>query len=1119
MSLALIFAVRMFCISNLSASDLPAREDSKRPYEMVWANRTTDENGPALVSFEDPAGWIVTTENAVASLMKADEHLLFGKSVTRLVYRSAANGTSAAPLVRIKPHSPIKIGQSFDTFSCWIYGNNQHGNRPKGTPITNIKAHFVDSAGKPFELPLARIQHLSWCVFQRKLPPEIAARVKNGGAFDGFSVSGGTNTEDRQLEFCSFCVFNENFKPLAFAPRARRGVQIFRDQSQGVNVGKEKLPFPTVSTTVIPPAKKDDDIEFRIPDTPGDWDKLAFRYRKGPWISLAKGGGVWPQQPADKVKIDFRRVGNSLVAEVEAKGGSVEEVRFGGILPEADAELVPVPYYTYLRPGVADRPCIVSTSSGGVPLFVSATADWTQSGASELFPPRPFSDGRIAANGGSLYIPRTDGRRNDVYERFVWTVATDFVDALPAIPNPVSPWKHVTGTCAWRAYGAGNRAKDCEYWRKIRRRGIRHVVVNDHETGWRDEDESFTFRTRPAPGKGGDKGQFDYARHMIDKLGFYYGPYNNFTDLAPVNEYWHADNILRRSDGSYRESWARCYSPKPLFGLEMCEKLTPVIQEKFKFNTAYCDVHTAVTPWSRTDYDCRVPGAGTFAQTYYAYGEIMLIQKKCWGGPVYSEGGAHWMYCGLADGNYAQDQGYNLPENPWLVDFDLMRLHPLCCNFGVGAPYMFYGINNIYGPLWDFTDPFVACTLAFGHSPFLLARNTAYSYFMLQACAARYTQANAVDIRYADENGRMIKTSEAVASGVYRRSQVAVRYDDGTIVVVNGSRDGDWMALPEKSGKIHLPPFGFCAVGGDVCAVNAVKGGKRVAFARSGEYVYVCSRDNSWIDTPGGGTDGELTRLMEKGGTEEIVAERASKVVLPYKALRIVGLADEDGKELAEVPFGVDEKGRTVFAPVSGCYSYRATPPEDWREPTVREYLSSVREDAGLPLPAPNAGKAKICKMPYHWRAGMVLRGSDQELVVDKGMGASIEWNRQKNEGKEYRSLMFHPPYKKGTGCVFACYRLKVPGRGMVFSAKAGKVGWSIPGDGILFKVEVKAAGKVRECPFEQTVKDYKWHDVSVDLSRWRGQSVDLYLVGDPGPANNTYGDGGGWADLKLVCP
>ena len=186
---------------------------------------------------------------------------------------------------------------------------------------------------------------------------------------------------------------------------------------------------------------------------------FAFRIRLAigtSWRSATARdlGFRWPK--AEAFGRSSRRTRSKLISAASEirlsrksrPNGSVEEVRFGGILPEADAELVPVPYYTYLRPGVADRPCIVSTSSGGVPLFVSATADWTQSGASELFPPRPFSDGRIAANGGSLYIPRTDGRRNDVYERFVWTVATDFVDALPAIPNPVSPWKHVTGTCA-----------------------------------------------------------------------------------------------------------------------------------------------------------------------------------------------------------------------------------------------------------------------------------------------------------------------------------------------------------------------------------------------------------------------------------------------------------------------------------------------------------------------------------------------------------------------------------------------------------------------------------------------------------------------------------------------
>jgi hypothetical protein len=99
---------------------------------------------------------------------------------------------------------------------------------------------------------------------------------------------------------------------------------------------------------------------------------------------------------------------------------------------------------------------------------------------------------------------------------------------------------------------------------------------------------------------------------------------------------------------------------------------------------------------------------------------------------------------------------------------------------------------------------------------------------------------------------------------------------------------------------------------------------------------------------------------------------------------------------------------------------------------------------------------------------------------------------------------------------VYARYRIKVPVEGLVFSAKAAKRTWSVPGDGILFKVAVRAKGGDLVTVSELTVKDYKWHDISADLSRWSGDSVDLYLIGDPGPAGNTYGDGGGWADLKL---
>ena len=64
--------------------------------------------------------------------------------------------------------------------------------------------------------------------------------------------------------------------------------------------------------------------------------------------------------------------------------------------------------------------------------------------------------------------------------------------------------------------------------------------------------------------------------------------------------------------GQLQHAWMRCYAPKPARAVEYCARLAPEIQKKFRFSTAYCDVHTAVAPWDRVDYDPRVPGAGTF---------------------------------------------------------------------------------------------------------------------------------------------------------------------------------------------------------------------------------------------------------------------------------------------------------------------------------------------------------------------------------------------------------------------------------------------------------------------------------------------------------------------------
>lgn len=929
--------------------DVPASATKAvRPYEIVDAGRTSDEVPPTL-RLGSADGWRAVCSNAEATVSSATDRPLFADGSLRVDYRAIADG----PIVGVELSEPVRVA-AFDAVSVWVYGNNFYGclTKPGDTPTTEVRACFSDAEGRPFDFVIGYVRHRQWSKFQQRVPKELRERAASGQCrFCGFSLSGGTNRDWRRMDFTSVCVFREEFRPLEFAPRARRGVQVFPDAPQGANVGTGRLPFPTVETTIVPPATEiDSTLEFRFPSDPGVWDDLAFRVKGGPWIPLAQGGGVWPRAAANAARATFRRIGNSVVADVRVPGGCVEELRFGTMATGSETQRIVVPFLHYGRYQREDAPMILSVEAGGVPRFVSAMFDWSQSNASEPFAGKSDGPG-FAANGGVRYIPKTDGVRNDVYERFVWTVSPKFEDALPFIPNPKSPWKAVTGRGCWVADPAKpGRIENDAFWRKMTRRGIRRMIVTDHEAAWRDEDESFTFKTNCAAGKGGDAGQYRWTRHMIDKLGFRYGPYNNFTDLAPINRHWHSDHALRRADGNFLESWSRCFSPKPLYGLEMCERLTPVIQRKFGFNTAYCDVHTAVPPWSRTDYDARVPGAATFAQTYYAYGEILLLQRKIWGGPVWSEGYSHWMYAGLVDGNYGQDRIYELCKNPWLVDFDLRRLHPLECDHGMGYSNMLFGYEDGAVPKdrWDILSRWMPLTLIFGHTPFLLPEHRTYAYYMALAIASRYSQENVKDIRYADAKGELLDTSAAIVSGAYQRNAVAVTYDGGTFVAVNGNREGEHFRVPRAMRSVDLPPWGIFATGGDVLVYSGCRGGLRYDFCRGGAdagYVYMNGRGKP-MSCAGGATDGEVVRLREAGGTEEVIPlEAVTRLELPYAAKRIVGLSEEKADELGEVKFTVDARGWTHLAPAEDVFSYRVWLPDGYVEPPVEAYERELTEN------------------------------------------------------------------------------------------------------------------------------------------------------------------------------
>ena len=870
------------------------------PYEISEAGRTSD-GGPALCALEDASGWRVSATDCEAELVSATNRALFGKGVARLRYRS--KGTNA--VVRLTPEASVGIDRGINAVSLWVWGHLlPYRRNPEDPQPIAVSAILRDGAGEEIEVDLRNTNHANWFLLHRYLAPEEQARMANGGELVALVFRGMANTGWKDIDITSLRAYRDELKPIAVTPRARRGYANFPEADQGFNTGKGRLPFPNTELTVTPPVAPETKVEWRFPEKAGSWDDFAFRYDGGEWQRFAVGGGVYfrgttgeadslsdldvcgvkmrnnrpgramkratvedgqfvrtkdgavfkgkfltDEGEAGEGEIRFRTVGQSVIVDIWIRGGAVEEVRFGRWTDApSSAKLIEVPFYTYRRGRATDKPSVVMAElAPGSTVFFAAAMDWTQSAAS--LPYCFLTNGKgVAANGATTYRPDTGGRKNDCRERFVWSVSPKFDEVLPNIPNPPSPYRARMSEKVFISYASKDVAKAKGFFRRLKDEGLKHLLVTDHEDMWRDDFESFTFRDTCAPARGGDEAQRAYTRYLRDELGYDYGPYNTFLDLAPVNRYWDTDRIMRSADGQLMGGWQRCYVPKVHFACEMNEVLTPVVQRKFGFNCAYCDQHTLFTPWTRIEYDHRVPGAATFAQTFYGFGELLLKQRELFGGPVFSEGGCHFMYAGLCDGSYAQEYEYSHAGHDWLVDFDLLRMHPLGCDVATSPAACFRKTPGGMPSDRDYAfDYFIAAEMAYGHLGRMGRSYDKYEkrlYFMMQAIGAKYGRANVRTIRYLGADGRPRTTSEALKDGSISLCHVCVRYDDGTSVLANGSY-GDAatnMTVRLKDRTLTLPSGGVYAESGDRsvvvwCALGA--DGKRERYARSAEYEYV----------------------------------------------------------------------------------------------------------------------------------------------------------------------------------------------------------------------------------------------------------------------------------------
>jgi hypothetical protein len=934
----------------------------ERPYEMVWANRV--EPAVPTVRFDQLDGWKVEVQGgAQATLQVTRAQNVWNRPVARLRYKGEGKG-EAKPRVSLVPPTAVVLPENTDSVDMWLYGNRWGWENPPGTPPVRIVLHLRDDENKEHDLLVDTVRWQEWWLMHKKLPAGWPGPLR----MESIEVADGWQTEWRELFFDSIRFYCEELPPLKFAPRPLRNLTLAPGQSPGANTGPGKLPFPTTEKTILPmhlsghfqnrvtyePASGRYRFAYRGKDCslsyffePGKGlagidvgleagprarvlDGSAVRFStettRATLTSAKRSGDVVSAEYSDGTMLQLQLWQKSLVVDVSNRTGQASELSFGHISGVTEPRTIFIPYLTY---GGGAHPCVLLSRAGTNHVFTSIWVDWYRSNGSELYAAESADTDTARINGGVRYQPRTDGKRNPMFERVFITVSPRFEEVLPTVPNPVGLHAKEAVDRLWQeSWGPGDFEKEMQRSRMLRAYGIEKLIQCNHEIAWRDGGESFTLRTRAAPKKGGDAALQRYIAHQRG-LGWFAGLYSNYTDYSPVNEFWTPDGVQRQPDGNWRSAWPRCWGEKPLKAVEFDALLAPQIQAKFNSNSAYTDVQTAVAPWGYIDYDARVLGAATFAQTFYAYGELLRNDSRVYDGPIFSEGTYQWLYAGLADGNYALAYDHRpLAKEPLLPVFDLYQIHTKECDIGMGWTGNFCeGIPDWNKPenLDRSIDRFLLHTLAYGHIGWLVEEThgmdrACRSYYMLQQVQARYGLKVPERIAYWD-GAQLVSVSEALVRELPRaRRQLFVQFPGGLQLWLNDHPAENWLipvgqtsssagAEASTPRPLDLPPAGWAAFTRDrkLFSYSALSGTNRVDYLRSPAYVYLDGRGH-WFDAPEAASDGALAIKPLGKNQLEIIHISGSKEFVIHRPYQVRGECatceafDVEGKPLKTDP-------------------------------------------------------------------------------------------------------------------------------------------------------------------------------------------------------------------------
>ncbi|MCC6589329.1 MAG: hypothetical protein IT168_21705 [Bryobacterales bacterium] len=953
----------------------------QQPYEFTWTQRQEDPH--TLIDFEDLRGWNLDLyDGAKGELRRSREQQLWGQHVAKFLY----SGTSDASRVVARPPKPIPIPGAFDSIDLWGYGNRWSWVEDKTTPAAEIAVWLTDARGKEFRVELTSVQWKQWWLIHRKVPASVLNQIALPASISGIEIAKAKNTELRPFFCDSLAVYKEDLNPLNLKPQPRRNLKPWRGQIAGVNTGEGTLPFPTREETILP-TNFERDFKVTVRELSPTQFELRYQARDATVIytyrprsgSLAEidasvnggrafrpmqdGGVRFTDTPEGRVaegqlisaavsangvrskfqlgsrivEYELRLWQKSLVVDALCEGGEAVELRFGHAAGLTDPRLITIPYLTYAR----SNPRVLLAANGAKPLFASVWFDWYRSNASEAYAataPKLTPD-TAELNGGMRYLAKTDGSRNTLFERIFVTASPVYEEVLPTIDNPPSLRQQEGREVLWTVTEPQSFPDDHRRSQAIRAYGIDKIMQHSHEVTWRDEGDSNTMKLNASPLKGGDAMLQWYIR-VQNGLGWLQGVYSNYTDFCTVNTNWNPDHVIRGPDGEWRRAWPRNYRLKPAKAVEFDEYYAKRIKEKFGVKMSYTDVHTAIAPWDNTDYDARVPGAGTFAATFYAYGQVLLNDQHVYG-PTQSEATYQWLYAGLDSGDYGWVYTkVNLLTHPLDVAFMLHKIHPLEASYGMG--YTFYYLEQI-DKKWrdspkrrDYVDLFLSTSIAYGNMGWLVNefdQSTEFgveamtrSYYMMQQLQQQYAFVRPRKIEFAspDVPGKWYTASEAHANRAIEDSRLHVSYENGTEVYVNRGQSGNWTVKDHRGQSVDLPASGWLVYNpsNGFYELSANIAGRRIDHVASTGYEFLDGR-GQWTEYGNLGATGSVVMRQKGTGVSELIDLYGNnRIGFKAPAGGTLTAYDPDGDNLGKVPTQSPNPGWQQFQPVPKGRTY-----------------------------------------------------------------------------------------------------------------------------------------------------------------------------------------------------